>query len=91
MPAACPSPSGRCGQCSAAALCEIGGGSWGKEDEFDSTAATVPGDSCHQLLISGLKSTLLVFTTGQNQSDLLKKKKKKLLACKYFDEITGFC
>jgi len=55
-------------------LCEIGGGRWGKGDEFDFTVATVPGDSRHQLLISELESTPHVFATGQNQSDLLKKK-----------------
>ena len=69
LPASRPSPSGRCGQRLVTALCEIGGGRRGKEDESDFT-----GDSCHRLLTSELGSTHLVFPTGQNQSDLFKEK-----------------
>lgn len=73
----------RCGQCSATALCEIGGGRWGGKTSLISPGTAVI--SCSPVNCRALTLSFLLVRTNLIYS------RKKLLACKYFDEITGFC
>lgn len=83
IPASRPSPSGRCGQCSVTALCDwrrqVGEGRrvWFRRGQLSSAAHQWTGE--HSPCLSYWSEPIRFI------------QEKKLLACKYFDEITGFC